>query len=283
MTSEILKKCAVCPLECGADRFSSRGACGAGAEVEVSSFNLHFGEEPPVSGDKGSGTIFFTHCPLKCVFCQNYPISHLGHGKGVSEERLIDIMLELQEKGAHNINLVTPTHYTPQIVSALRAVKGKTLKIPVIYNSSGYDKTTSLRKLEGLIDIYMPDMKFSVERSGDLVCSISDYIKVNREALFEMYRQVGDFRINKEGVAVRGLIIRHLVLPGGISGTEKVLGFISRKLGKGVYLSLMAQYHPAGGSVGDPLLGRRLEPQEYEAAVYEAERLGLENCYTQDF
>ena len=279
--SATLRRCTVCPIGCGADRTRERGACGACDEIEVSSYNLHFGEEPAVSGSRGSGTVFFTHCPLRCIFCQNYPISHLGHGRPFSEEGFINLMLGLQGEGAHNINFVTPTHYTPQLISALKKIKGTRLTIPTIYNCSGYERVETLRKLQGLIDIYMPDSKFSENGSAGAVCRAKDYTEVNRAALLEMRRQVGDLKLNKDGVAVRGVIVRHLVLPGGLSGTLDVLRFISRKMGRKTHISLMAQYHPASDAAGHRILGRRITENEYAEAVREAEMLGFENCLTQ--
>lgn len=278
-----LTKCNVCPIGCRADRTRSRGACGAGDVLEISSWNLHFGEEPPISGHQGSGTIFFAHCPLKCLFCQNYPISHLGHGVEFSREEFINMMLKLQDEGAHNINFVTPTHYTLQIIEALRMIKGNKLKIPVVYNCSGYEKTDTLKDLEGLVDIYMPDAKYSSSKSASKLCNAEDYWEINKEALKEMHRQVGDLQIDSSGIALRGLLVRHLVLPEDLSGTEEVLTYIAWEINKNTYISLMSQYHPAYKTVGDKILGRRLNRDEYSRAVQYAEALMLENCYCQGF
>jgi putative pyruvate formate lyase activating enzyme len=275
-----LTECRVCPLECGADRTKTRGSCGAKDLLEISSWNLHFGEEPPISGFRGSGTVFFTHCSMKCCFCQNYPISHLGHGREYTEQDFIKIMLELRDQGAHNINLVTPTHYSPQIKSALDKMRGK-LKIPVVYNCSGYEKVETLRELEGLIDLYMPDAKFSDNEAASKICNAKDYWDVNRRALKEMRRQVGDLKLDKQGIAQRGLLIRHLVLPDGLSGTEEVLRFIAREISPDTYVSLMSQYHPAHRGVGDKVLGRRLTQQEYDSAAGYSRKYGLNNCYYQ--
>jgi len=280
-----LKKCFICPLNCGADRTKSRGACGANDKIEISSWNLHFGEEPPISGSKGSGTIFFTHCSLKCSFCQNYPISHYGHGRVYSMEEFEDIMLRLQEEGAHNINFVTPTHYSFHIKEALEKVKikEKKLKIPIVFNTSGYDKVETLRELEGLVDIYMPDMKFSSDENARKVCNASDYREVNMEAVKEMQRQVGKLKVNSEGIAEKGLLIRHLVLPENFAGTDKIIEFIAEETGCETYLSLMAQYHPACMAVGDKILGRRLNKKEYQEAVNLCRKAKLNNCFLQDF
>ncbi|MBN2406269.1 MAG: radical SAM protein [Elusimicrobia bacterium] len=278
-----LKKCNICPIECGADRTRTRGFCGAGRSLEISSWNLHFGEEPPISGHRGSGTVFFTHCSLKCKFCQNYPISHLGNGKKYSKEDFMEIMLGLQRDGAHNINLVTPTHYAPQIIEALSMIKGGRLKIPVVYNSSGYEKVETLEALEGLVDIYMPDAKYSDSRKASGLCEAKDYWKVNKKAIKEMHRQVGGLMINRNGIAERGLLIRHLVLPGDLSGTGAVLKFIAEEIGPDTYLSLMSQYHPAHKAVKHETLGRKITKKEYEKAVDAAIGLGMSNGYFQIF
>lgn len=277
-----LKRCSVCPLKCGADRYKERGVCGASADIEVSAYNLHFGEEPPISGERGSGTIFFTHCPLGCSFCQNYPISSLGNGRSLSEEEFIRTILSLQEKGVHNINFVTPTHYALHILSALRKVKGRELKIPVVYNTSGYENIEILRELEDLVDIYLPDMKYSMDSSAESLSRALGYLKVNSEALREMYRQKGNLTMDNDGIATKGVLIRHLVLPEGVSGTQGVLKFIRKEFGKDAALSLMSQYHPAGEAVNHPQIGRRLNEKEYAVMLDEAERLGLDNVYIQE-
>ncbi len=270
-----LKQCNLCPLSCGADRISGKGRCGAGKDIEISSWNLHFGEEPPVSGTKGSGTIFFTHCSLRCIFCQNYPISHLGNGKKITEQKFIEIMLRLQSDGAHNINFVTPTHYSIHIAQALKKIKGKELKIPTLYNCSGYEKTETIKMLNGLIDIYMPDAKFYSNSAGSALCRADNYALVNRKALKEMYLQAGELVLDENGIAVKGLILRHLVLPGHTGETEKMLKFIYEDIGNDIYLSLMSQYHPAGNSVGHPVIGRRLNPGEYRDAQKAARKYGF--------
>lgn len=278
-----LTECSICPIECGTDRTRSRGSCGAGDILEISSWNLHFGEEPPISGNQGSGTIFFTHCHLKCLFCQNYPISHLGHGREFSQEEFIDMMLGLQKEGAHNINFVTPTHYTPHIINALEKIKPNKLKIPVVYNCGGYEKIDTLKALCGLVDIYMPDAKYSNSKSASDLCSAKNYWEVNKEALKEMHRQVGDLQIDSTGIAESGLLIRHLVLPEDLSGTTEVLRYIAMEISKDTYISLMSQYHPAYETVGNRVLGRRLKQGEYDRAVQYAEDLKLENRYCQGF
>ncbi|MGM0440983.1 MAG: radical SAM protein [Elusimicrobiota bacterium] len=276
-----LENCTVCPVECHADRLKNRGECGAGDELKVASWNLHHGEEPPISGTRGSGTIFFSHCSLKCSFCQNYPISHFGNGTEFSYKEVINIMLKLQSKGAHNINLVTPTHYTPHLIKILKEIKGKTLKIPVVYNCGGYEKVETLKKLEGLVDIYMPDAKFGNNKLSQKICGVRDYFKINKMALEEMYRQVGNFEIDKEGIAVKGLLIRHLVLPGYLKNSRKILKFLAEKFQDKFYLSLMAQYHPAYKVLNYKYLGRRLTKEEYKSSVSYSEKLELDRGYFQ--
>ncbi|MEA3506788.1 MAG: radical SAM protein, partial [Elusimicrobiota bacterium] len=199
-----LKNCRICPVECGTNRTTGRGKCGAGDKVEISSWNLHFGEEPVISGKQGSGTIFFTHCSLRCIFCQNYPISHMGNGSVCSLNELADIMLNLQSEGAHNINLVTPTHYLLHIKEVLRKLRPRKLKIPIVYNCGGYEKKETLRELEGLVDIYMPDAKFALPEVAKKLTGFSNYPAVNREALKEMYRQAGNVKIGKDGLMKKG-------------------------------------------------------------------------------
>ncbi len=277
-----LENCRICPVECGADRRVAAGACGAGKEVEISSWNLHFGEEPVISGQKGSGTIFFAHCSLKCIFCQNYPISHLGHGRKITLNELSGLMLNLQEEGAHNINLVTPTHYGEQIKTVLENLRPEKLKIPVVYNCSGYEKKETLKELDGLIDIYMPDAKFSSKKLSSKLSSVSDYPQINRAALKEMYRQVGAVKIGSDGLMKKGLLIRHLVLPGFMENSKKILEFLSGEFNSNIYLSLMAQYHPAYRSFEVSSLSRRLTPGEYRSIVKFTERLNFKKGYFQD-
>jgi putative pyruvate formate lyase activating enzyme len=251
----LLSPCRVCPRECGVDRLGGEeGFCETGALAEVSSYNEHRGEEPPISGSRGSGTIFFAHCNLRCVFCQNYPISHLGHGSPVSTEELAEMMLSLQRRGCHNLNLVTPTHVTPQILEALKLAIAGGLKIPLVWNSGGYDSVETLRLLDGIVDIYLPDMKYDDDANaakysdvpngrGDRpVAPTRGYREVNHAAIREMHRQVGDLICDEDDIAVRGLIVRHLVLPGGLAGSEGVLRFLAEEVSLNTAISLMAQF-----------------------------------------
>jgi len=258
------------------------GFCGAGKLPEVSSHTLHFGEEPPISGTRGSGTIFFTHCNLKCVFCQNYPISHLGHGTPVSVKRLATMMLSLQSRGAHNINLVTPTPHTAQIAHAIVIARSKGLGIPIVYNTSGYESVKTLRLLEGLVDIYMPDIKFASGESGETCAHAPDYFKVATTAVREMYRQVGPLTLDNQGIARRGLLVRHLVLPGHVQETEKILRFIAREISPETHISLMSQYFPAYKAVESDTLSRRLTRQEYQRAKNALKTLHLDFGWVQE-
>jgi len=258
------------------------GYCRTGNGFAISSFNLHHGEEPPISGYKGSATIFFANCNLSCVFCQNYPISQLGHGNKSSVEKLTLIMLDLQAKGAHNINLVTPTHVIPWVIDAVLIAKEKGLKTPLVYNCGGYESIVTLKLLDGLIDIYMPDAKYSDNKSSLNYSKVKDYWAVNKTALKEMHRQVGDLKINEDGIATKGLLIRHLILPGGVAGSKEVLKFIVNELSPEVYVSLMAQYHPAHLSAEYPEVNRRITSQEYGSTLKYARRIGLKSGWTQE-
>ncbi len=297
-----LNSCHLCGHHCGAPRikttdirnFNSRRKspyCGAYWEkkqqsdewvLEISSINLHFGEEPPISGKNGSGTIFFTHCSLKCVYCQNYPISSLGNGRTYTLEELVKNMLRLESEGAHNINLVSPTHYTPLIAKAIKYARKKGLSIPIVYNTGGYDSIENLKALEGLIEIYMPDIKYY---SRDIASKYSDapnYPEVNRSAIKEMFRQVGNLKLSSDGIAQKGLLIRHLVLPGCTDDSKKILEFIAAEISPNSYVSIMSQYHPAYKSQQYPELRRKLSLEEYQKVVdYAQECLGLENAFIQ--
>lgn len=282
--NKLLEKCHLCPRKCLVNRLQDeKGFCGAGRRVVISSYNLHFGEEPPISGYRGSGTIFFTHCNLRCCFCQNYPISQLGNGQEVDISELATMMTKLQKLGAHNINFVTPTHFVPPIVEALEVAVGEGLKIPLVYNSGGYDSVETLQLLDGIVDIYMPDAKYSSPETARRYSKADDYFEVNKKALLEMYRQVGDLKMDKEGIANRGLLIRHLVMPEDVVGSRKVLEFIAKNISQNTYMSIMAQYHPAHLAFEFPELSRRISKREYDAVLKMADELGLERGWRQDF
>ncbi len=279
---ELLKSCTVCPRNCEIDRIQGETShCGVDARLKVSSINLHFGEEPPVSGVHGSGTIFLSGCNLKCVYCQNYPISQLRHGEYVTTEQLADGMLELEKGGAHNINFVTPTHYVPQLMEAMLLAYKRGLTLPIVYNSSGYDKVETLKLLDGIVEIYMPDMRYSSEESAQCYSSADNYPEINRAAISEMDRQVGDLILDDHGVAVQGLLVRHLVLPHGISGSEAIFRFLAEKISKNTYVSLMSQYFPAHKATSLEKLNRRLLRDEYRTVLEAFDRAGLHSGYAQ--
>ena len=284
MARQRLASCDICPRACGVDRLQGKvGYCRAGAVVEVASWNVHHWEEPPISGTRGSGTIFFSHCTARCLFCQNYPISQLGVGQQAGADRLAGMMLELQGRGCHNINCVTPTHYVPQILAAVQAAVPRGLRIPLLYNTSGYDAVETLKLLEGVFDIYLPDAKYADDAVARTLSDYRDYVGHNRAALLEMQRQVGaGLQVDEEGIAVRGMIIRHLVLPQGLSQTDEVLRWIARNLSPQSYVSLMSQYFPAHRAPGHAELGRNITLEEYWEALEAFEDAGLENGWKQE-
>jgi putative pyruvate formate lyase activating enzyme len=273
---EILKYCSLCPRECHIDRTAGeRGFCNTGDTPFVSSWNPHFGEERPLVGRHGSGTIFLGNCNLGCIFCQNYTISHLGEGIDISHEKLADIMLSLQNTGCHNINLVTPTHQVPAIVRALKIASDRGLEIPIVYNCGGYESIETLKILDGIIDIYMPDFKYADKGHASKYSNAPDYPETARLAIKEMHRQVGDLIINQEVIAERGLLIRHLVLPSETAGTEEVVKFIASEISKDTYINIMDQYYPCYKAFENPPLNRRITGKEYSAAIEHAIRAGL--------
>ena len=241
----------------------------------ISSYGPHFGEEAPLVGRRGSGTIFFTYCNLRCVFCQNYTISQLGEGRPVDREELVGMMLSLQAKGCHNINLVSPTHVVPHILDALELAVSMGLYLPLVYNSGGYDSVETLELLDGIVDIYMPDMKYSDEKTAEQLSGIKDYPKVNKAAVKGMHRQVGDLEIDKQGVAQRGLLVRHLVLPNRLAGTQDVVRFLAQEISTNTYLNIMAQYHPGYKAFDIPQLARAVNRQEFLEAIDLAHQQGL--------
>jgi len=272
----MLEVCCLCPRCCGVNRLAGEsGECHITSQVIVSSFGPHFGEESPLVGIHGSGTIFFAYCNLHCVFCQNYTISQLGEGSPVSSEELAGMMLLLQAKGCHNINLVSLTHVVPYILDALELAVGKGLYLPLVYNSGGYDSLETLKLLDGIVDIYMPDMKYSDEKIAEELSGVKDYPKINRAAVKEMHRQVGDLQIDGQGVAQRGLLVRHLVLPNGLAGTREVLRFLAQEVSTNTYLNIMAQYHPCHKAFDMLSLARPINRPEYEEAIDLAHKQGL--------
>jgi putative pyruvate formate lyase activating enzyme len=273
---QLLSPCSLCPRKCRVDRLGGEtGICKTAARAWISSYNSHFGEEAPLVGTHGSGTIFFTHCNLMCLFCQNFDISHQGQGQEVSDEELAAIMLVLQQQGCHNINFVTPSHVVPQILAALEIAIPQGLDVPLVYNSGGYDRPATLKLLEGVFDIYMPDFKFWDRQIAETACQASDYADVACRAFKEMHRQVGDLVTNDAGIAQQGLIIRHLVLPGGVAGTRRIMRFIAKEISARSYVNIMAQYRPCGRAAEIKGLNTFLSPADYNNAVREATEEGI--------
>jgi putative pyruvate formate lyase activating enzyme len=272
-----LKSCALCPRKCGVDRLSDEtGTCKTGRLAWVSSYNPHFGEEDPLVGAHGSGTIFFTHCNLLCVFCQNFDISHQGVGQQVSGDELAAMMLTLQNQGCHNINFVSPSHVVPQILCAVEIAAAQGLSIPLVFNTGGYDRMSTLKLLEDVFDIYMPDFKFWDPQVAEGVCRAGDYPEIARKALLEMHRQVGDLEIDKQGIARHGLLIRHLVLPGGLAGTREIMKFIAQNLSPDSYVNIMSQYRPCGRAAEVSGLDSNLKTDDYRLAVQAAKEEGID-------
>ena len=268
LLKELLKECRLCPRECRVNRLEGKvGVCQAGTELVVSSAFPHFGEESPLVGRHGSGTIFLTHCNLRCTFCQNYDISHLGKGERITSSDLVGVMLRLQGMGCHNINFVTPTQYTPQIVSSLPEAIEKGLRIPIVYNCSGYESVEVIRLLEGVVDIYMPDVKYLDEEHSKRFSNAPAYPDVVKRALKEMHRQVGDLTMDSRGVAERGLLIRHLVMPNGVASSEAVLQFISEEISVHSYVNIMDQYRPEYRASEHPEINRRISHKEFLEAI----------------
>jgi putative pyruvate formate lyase activating enzyme len=271
-----LSCCILCPRQCRVDRSSGeKGYCRTGARAVVASYHAHFGEEAPLVGQNGSGTIFFSHCNLLCNFCQNFDISHGGEGVEITDSELAQIMLSLQAAGCHNINFVTPSHVVPQILSALTLAAEQGLDIPLVFNSGGYDSVETLKILDGVIDIYMPDFKFWDSSVALQTCDAPDYPEVARKALAEMHRQVGELDIDAHGIARSGLLVRHLVLPCGLAGTDEVLAFIAEKLSRNTYVNIMNQYRPCGRASEIEALTRSVTAEEYAQAVTQARKAGL--------
>jgi putative pyruvate formate lyase activating enzyme len=269
-----MKDCDLCARYCHTNRLQTRkgAVCRTGEQARVYSFGPHHGEEDPLRGSRGSGTIFFSWCNLRCVFCQNWEISHKGAGHEVDPEELAGMMLALQRQGCHNINLVSPSHVVAQIIAAVAIAARKGLRLPLVYNTGGYDSAEALALLDGIIDIYMPDMKYGDSDIARRYSRVRDYVRVNRAAVREMHRQVGDLVLDEHGVARRGLLIRHLVLPGNLAGTEQVLAFIAGEISAHTYLNLMDQYHPCYRAGDYPPLDRPLQVAEFEAACEMAAR-----------
>jgi putative pyruvate formate lyase activating enzyme len=273
--------CCACPFECGVDRRRQLGVCRAPDEFHVAQAQLHFWEEPPVSGTRGSGTVFFSHCNLRCRFCQNYDISQQGYGRPVTPERLQEMMRELEAQGAHNINLVTPTHYSLQLVPVLTQAR-RHLKIPFVWNSNGYEKAETIAQLEGLVQVYLPDLKYFSDELAQACSAAPHYFRHAAAAITEMKRQVGTNRYDEHGVIEKGLIIRHLVLPGHADDSRRVLAWIHDHLGPRTHVSLMAQYYPTHRAADLPGMNRRLSAAEYDYVRRYFEDLGFEEGFAQE-
>jgi len=272
-----LGSCDCCPRSCGADRREGgEGAgCRTGERAKLASYHAHFGEESPLVGSRGSGTIFFAGCNLSCVYCQNYDISQLDRGQEVGPEALAAVMLRLQNAGCHNVNLVSPSHVVPQILAALLIAVEAGLRVPLVYNTGGYDALTTLALLDGVVDIYMPDMKYSDADVGRRFSGVEDYPAANTAAVKEMHRQVGDLQLDRQGTATRGLLVRHLVLPNGLAGSAESLVFLAREVSEQTYLNIMAQYRPCYKAGGLPELNRCITEEEYRRVVEVARDVGL--------
>ncbi len=262
-----LRSCKLCPHECGNNRLRDElGVCRTGKVCKVASANLHHGEEPPITGTRGSGTIFFSYCNLRCIFCQNYPISQMGNGKPAPPHRLAELMLDLQKRGAHNINLVTPSHVTAQFLAGLLIAAKNGLNIPIVYNSSGYEGLEALKLLNEVVDIYMPDIKYFDDKIAQKYSGATNYHQHNCLALKEMYNQVGPLEVDENGIGTKGMLIRHLVLPGGLSSSERLFKFVANKLSPKIPVNLMSQFFPAHKAPQDEIINREITKKEFEQA-----------------
>jgi putative pyruvate formate lyase activating enzyme len=274
---ELMEECRLCPRRCGVNRLADeRGYCKTGRKARIASYNAHFGEEAPLVGISGSGTIFFSSCNLLCSFCQNYEISHFAEGVEIEPEQLAAIMLRLQHKGCHNINVVTPTHIVPQILEGLTIAIENGLDVPLVYNSGGYDSVETLKILDGIVDIYMPDFKFWDETWSKRFCASPDYRERAEEALREMHRQVGDLEADEREIATRGLLVRHLVMPNDVASTEAVMTFLAKEISPNTYVNVMDQYRPCYRGKDDETINRSITQSEFQNALDFAKKAGLE-------
>lgn len=277
----LLKNCVICPRKCGVNRYQGRGFCGADNTIKVSYYSLHMWEEPVLSGKNGSGTIFFSHCNLRCLYCQNKKISIDGYGKKISNKKLKEIMLKLQEEGAHNINLVTPTHYIPQIVKVLHNIKDKELKIPVVYNTSSYENVGSLKILNGLVDIYLADLRYYDDELAKKYSFCDNYFEIATMAIDEMFRQTGTIVFDKDGMMRKGLIVRVLVLPGHVHDAKEIIQYLYQTYHDDIYISIMNQYTPIEKYCYENL-NRKLTEEEYEDVINYALTIGVSKAFIQE-
>lgn len=282
-TYKMLGSCSICPRRCRVNRLKNeKGFCQTGLKAKVCSYMPHHGEEPPISGTRGSGTIFFSHCNMSCAYCQNYEFSQGGEGREVSEKQLADFMLQLQTAGCHNINLVTPTHVMPQILQAIKIAANNGLDIPLVYNTSGYELAQVIALLNGIIDIYLADLRYADSFMSEKYSSAPDYPRQSQQALKQMHQQVGIAKLDSRGIIIKGVIIRHLVLPNNLSGTETLMKFIAEELSKETYISLMSQYMPCYKAHKFSEISRRITLKEYEGAQESMRAHGLYNGWTQE-
>ena len=281
MLKNFLKGCELCPRRCKVDRNVELGFCQASEKVRVALVSLHEWEEPCLTGENGAGTIFFSHCNLKCAFCQNFKISHENFGKDISVERLTEIFLEQQERGAANIELVTPSHYTPQICLALDAAKNLGLNLPVIWNSNGYELPETLELLKNRVDVFLPDFKYFDNKIANSFSGVNDYFEVAAAAVKKMFELVGEIKFNKQGLLIRGVLVRHLVLPNFRSDSMKILDWLYKTFGDKIFISIMNQYTPIFHASDFPQLDRKLTTFEYKSVIKHAEKLGIKNCFIQ--
>ena len=278
---ELLKECNLCPRKCGVNRYKEKGFCGATNKIKLAYYSLHMWEEPIISGDNGSGTIFFSNCNLRCLYCQNKKISIDGYGKLISNKRLKEIMLELQSKGAHNINLVTPTHYVPNIISVLKKIKNKELHIPVVYNTSSYESVGTIMACRGLVDIYLADLRYFDDKLGEKYSLCSNYFENATMAIDEMYRQVGKYELDNNGLLKKGLVVRVLLLPGHIDDSKKIIEYLYKTYGDDIFISIMNQYTPINKCKYSNL-NRKVTEEEYDSVVDYALDLGIKNAFVQE-
>lgn len=278
---KVLENCMLCPRKCGINRYKGKGICGANSKIKLAYYSLHMWEEPPISGKNGSGTIFFSNCNMKCIYCQNKKISIDGYGKYISMKKLEEIMLELQKKGAHNINLVTPTHYVPQIAFVLQKIKDKSLKIPVVYNTSSYECVGTLMMMRNLVDIYLADLRYYDDDLAVKYSKCRDYFENATMAIDEMYRQVGEIRINDEGLLEKGVVVRVLILPGHVDDSKKIIEYLYKTYGNDIFISIMNQYTPVWKCKYSNL-NRKVTEDEYNEVVNYAIDLGVVNAFVQE-
>ena len=278
---EILKNCCLCPRKCGINRYEQKGYCGANNKLKIAHYSLHMWEEPVISGDTGSGTIFFSNCNMKCMYCQNKKISLDGYGKYTSLKRLEEIMMELQDKGANNINLVTPTHYVPQIAKVLKRIKNKSLNIPVVYNTSSYENVGTLMMMNNLVDIYLADLKYYDDELALKYSFCTDYFETATMAIDEMYRQVGGLQVSEDGLLKKGLIVRVLILPDHIEDAKNIINYLYKTFGDSIIISIMNQFTPVNKCKYDNL-NRKVTDEEYNEVIDFAAELGIVNAFVQE-